>query len=174
MDNHLWQRAASFAAEKHAGQLRNDDKTPYVAHPFRVAMTIRDIFKIDDPVALCAALLHDTIEDTTADYEDIVEEFGEDVARTVSALTKDKRIPEPEREKAYDERLAAGPWQARLVKLADTYDNVWDSDTSKVRKSSLKKAMRAIKLAGSEPNLAEAVCVLTNLVEVVRQQDSGA
>ena len=54
MDKHLWQKAASFAAQKHAGQLRNDDKTPYVAHPFRVAMTIRDVFKVEDPAALGA------------------------------------------------------------------------------------------------------------------------
>ena len=168
MDKHLWQTAASFAAQKHAGQLRNDGKTPYVAHAFRVAMTIRDVFKIDDPVALCAALLHDTIEDTTADYDDIIEGFGEDVARAVSVLTKDKRMPESEREEAYDKRIAAGTWQAKLVKLADTYDNLCDSNTPKLRKGSLKKAVRAIKLAGSEPNLAEAVRVLTELVEEAR------
>lgn len=165
MDHPLWQKAASFAAQKHAGQLRKDGKTPYVAHVFRVAMTVRDIFKIDHSVALCAALLHDTIEDTTADYDDIAEEFGEDVAQVVSALTKDKRMPEPEREKAYDERIAAGPWQARLVKLADTYDNLCDSDTPELRSGSMKKVARAIGLAGDDSRLADAVCVLRELVE---------
>ena len=174
MDKPLWQKAASFAAQKHAGQLRKDGKTPYVAHAFRVAMTVRDIFKVEDPVALCAALLHDTIEDTTADYDDIMDEFGEDIAQVVTVLTKDKRMPESEREEAYDKRIAAGSRRAKLVKLADSYDNLCDSNTPELRKASLKRAVRTIELAGSEPDLAEAARVLTNLVEVVRQQDSGA
>src|SRR3954471_7857848 len=113
----VWQQAASVAARFHQGQVRKDGKTPYIAHPFRVAMTVRDIFGIDDPVALAAALLHDVIEDTTADYDDLEEKFGRDVADVVAALTKDMRMQEELREKAYDEQLARAPWQARAVKL---------------------------------------------------------
>ena len=51
----------------HAGQVRKDGRTPYVAHCFRVTMTVRDVFGCTDPVCLCAALLHDTIEDTGVD-----------------------------------------------------------------------------------------------------------
>ena len=89
-----WQRAASFAARAHDGQLRKDGRTPYVSHPFRVAMTVRHIFGIDDEVALCVALLHDTIEDTTTDYDDLSREFGPEVAEAVACLTKDKRLYE--------------------------------------------------------------------------------
>src|SRR5688500_19144302 len=95
-----WQRAASFAARFHQGQLRKDGTTPYIAHPFRVAMTVRDVFGVDDPIALAAALLHDVIEDTTADYDDLEREFGAEVARVVAALTKDMRLPEAARETA--------------------------------------------------------------------------
>src|SRR5688572_21773059 len=112
---HLWQQAASFAARLHQGQVRKDGKTPYIAHPFRVAMTVRDVFGVDDPVAVAAALLHDVIEDTTADYDDLQREFGAEVARVVAALTKDMRLPEQEREAAYDRQLSTAPWQARLV-----------------------------------------------------------
>ena len=51
----LWRDAAGFAAEKHAGQFRKDSRTPYIAHPFRVAMTVRHVFGVDDPIALAAA-----------------------------------------------------------------------------------------------------------------------
>src|SRR5205823_3522167 len=57
--------AAAFAARSHQGQLRKDKQTPYVSHVFRVCLILRDLFGFDDPRMLCAALLHDTVEDTT-------------------------------------------------------------------------------------------------------------
>ena len=143
-DFHVWQQAASFAARLHAGQVRKDGQTPYVAHPFRVALTVRHVFAVDDPVALAAALLHDVIEDTTADYDDIQEEFGTEVADTVAALTKDMRLPESDREVAYDQQLAQASWQAQLVKLADVFDNFCDSLTEAGRAKAAEKAKRAI------------------------------
>lgn len=122
----IWQKAASFAAWKHRHQIRKDNRTPYIAHPFRVAMTVRDIFGCDDPVALCAALLHDTIEDTQTDYEEIVEHFSVELADIVAALTKNMALPESLREPEYDARLARADWRARLVKLGDVFDNLCD------------------------------------------------
>ena len=153
----MWQRAASLAARLHRHQTRKDGQTPYVAHPFRVAMTVRDLFDVNDPVALAAALLHDVIEDTTADYDDLAAEFGEEVARVVAALTKDMRLPEAGREPAYDEQLAAAPWQARLIKLADVYDNLCDLSKPHSRSETAAKAERAIALAAGDPRLAPAV-----------------
>lgn len=121
-----WQKAASFATRCHQGQLRKDGRTPYIAHPYRVAMAVRDVFECDDQVAICCALLHDTIEDTATDFDDIARRFGEDVAVCVAAMTKNMLLPEAQREPEYDARLAAAPWQARLVKLADVYDNGHD------------------------------------------------
>ena len=121
-----WQAAASFAALRHRHQLRKDGVTPYVAHPFRVAMTIRDIFGCDDRVLLTAALLHDTIEDTATDYDDLSSRFGVAVADVVAAMTKNMALPEKTREIAYDEQLARADWRARLIKLADCYDNLAD------------------------------------------------
>lgn len=97
-----WQQATSLAARAHRGQMRKDGHTPYVAHCFRVAMIIRDIFGFDDEATLCAALLHDTIEDTTVDYDEINEHFGTDVADLVAAMTKNMALPEHIREPAYD------------------------------------------------------------------------
>ena len=166
MSHDLWQRAASFAARAHRGQVRKDGITPYVAHPFRVAMTVRHVFGVDDPAVLCAALLHDTIEDTPVDYDDLEESFGKDVADMVACLTKDMRLPEPQREPAYDAGLAKGPWQARLIKLADVYDNLTESDSADVPKGKLiEKARRAIHLAGNDPQLQKAAAVVQSLVD---------
>src|SRR3954447_2724159 len=102
--------AVSFAARAHRGQVRKDGQTPYAAHPFRVCLIVRHVFGIDDPEVLTAALLHDTIEDTTTDFDDLEERFGAPVAGWVAGLSKDTRLPDDEREAAYMATLAAaGP-----------------------------------------------------------------
>ena len=117
--------ATAFAARAHAGQLRKDGKTPYFSHAFRVCLVIRDVFGVADHQVLTAAVLHDTVEDTTTDFEDL-EQFGSEVAGWVALLSKDKRLPEAERERAYVESLSRAPWQVRLCKLADMFDNLMD------------------------------------------------
>jgi (p)ppGpp synthase/HD superfamily hydrolase len=119
--------ALSFAARSHRNQTRKDGQTPYVAHVFRVCLIVRHVFGIDDPRALMAAALHDTIEDTTTDFDDLAETFGPEVAEWAATLCKDKRRPEEEREDAYMARLAAAPWQVKVCKLADVFDNLLDS-----------------------------------------------
>ena len=121
--------AAAFAARAHKHQLRKDKETPYVSHPFRVCLIVRHVFGIDDPKVLAVALLHDTIEDTTTDYDDLFELFGKDVADWVAALTKEMRLPEKEREERYHAVLASSPWPVYVCKLADIYDNLADSLT---------------------------------------------
>lgn len=121
-------RASAFAARAHRHQLRKDGATPYVSHVFRVCLTLRHVFGVDDEAALTAALLHDTIEDTNTDFDDLEKHFGAEVAAWVKALTKDKREREPGREKKYIRGLAQAPWQVKACKLADVHDNLLDSD----------------------------------------------
>jgi guanosine-3',5'-bis(diphosphate) 3'-pyrophosphohydrolase len=118
--------AASFAARAHRHQKRKDDTTPYVSHVFRVCLVVRHVFGFDDPKMLAAALLHDTIEDTDTDYDNVFDEFGKEIADWVSALTKEKRWQEEKREALYAETLRASPWQVKVIKLADQYDNLAD------------------------------------------------
>jgi len=92
--------AVSFAARAHRGQTRKDKETPYVAHVVRVSMIVRHVFGLDDPRILTTAFLHDTIEDTTTDFDDIAERYGEEIARWVALLTKNSKLPESQREKA--------------------------------------------------------------------------
>src|SRR5918993_990496 len=119
--------AASFAARAHRHQIRKDGQTPYVAHPFRVCLIVRHVFGIDDPEFLTAALLHDTIEDTTTDFDDLEERFGARVAGWVAALSKDMRLPDDDREAAYMTTLARAEPAVKVTKLADIYDNLTDS-----------------------------------------------
>jgi (p)ppGpp synthase/HD superfamily hydrolase len=159
METLMWQRAASLAARAHVHQRRKDGQTPYVAHPFRVAMTVRDVFGCADETALTIAVLHDTIEDTTVDYDDILSQYGAAVADGVAALTKNKMLREDVRETEYDRRLGAADWRARLVKLADTFDNLsdlanFDEGSRAAQLERLRsRCGRAIKLA--EPDAGE-------------------
>jgi (p)ppGpp synthase/HD superfamily hydrolase len=170
MSRPLWQEAAAYAARVHRHAVRKDGVTPYVAHPFRVAMTVRDVFGCDDPVALCAALLHDTIEDAGADYDELEERFGSAVAGCVAALTKTMSLPEAARETEYDGRLAGADWRARLVKLADTYDNFCDSSFrgQGATDKAAAKCRRAVGLAQADssahPAARRAVAAVLGLL----------
>ncbi len=146
----LWQQAASYAARAHRHQLRKDKKTPYISHPFRVAMVVRSVFDCDDEVAICTALLHDTIEDTATDFDDIEKRFGLEIAECVAVMTKNMLLREPSREADYDQRLADGPWQGRLVKLADVYDNGLDIPRASMRKKCIERCQRALDLSSGD------------------------
>jgi guanosine-3',5'-bis(diphosphate) 3'-pyrophosphohydrolase len=170
----MWQRAAAFAARAHQHQYRKDGATPFFSHPVRVALTLMHVFECHDEVAIAAALLHDTIEDTKTDYDDVQHEFGTAVADSVSALTKNMLLPERLRERDYDRRLAAADWRARLIKLADQYDNFTDAfhlGTKNVRKTAAK-CRRAIALATADskrhPETRRAIAALRKLMRTGR------
>ena len=136
--------AVAFAARAHRAQLRKDGQTPYVSHVFRVCLVVRQLFGIDDAEVLTAAVLHDTIEDTTTDRDDLIEQFGAKVAGWVAMLSKDKRLPDDEREAEYCQALTESPWQVQVCKLADIYDNLNDvaSLSAKGTKRTLARTQR--------------------------------
>lgn len=137
-------RAAAFAARAHKHQFRKDKETPYVSHVFRVCLVVRHVFGFDDPKMLAAALLHDTIEDTNTDFDDVLDAFGPDVAKWVAALTKDMRLEDEPREVEYCRTLAAAPWQVKACKLADIYDNLGDCQSFSIEKRR-KTATRSLR-----------------------------
>ena len=151
--------AIAFAARAHRHQTRKDGLTPYISHPFRVAMVVRQVFGFDDPGLIATAALHDTIEDTTTDYDDLERHFGRTVAAWVVALTKDMRLPEAEREAAYLEQLAAAGWPVCICKLADIYDNLGDcvhlSDDQR-RRAAARSRCYLNALSGKVPAEAKA------------------
>ena len=156
--------AAAFAAQRHRHQLRKDRETPYVSHVFRVCLVVRHVFGFDDPTMLATALLHDTIEDTDTDCDDVVERFGPVVAGWVAALTKDMRLPHEEREAEYVAMLAQSPWQVKVCKMADVYDNLADCshfDTAGRRRTCQKSRTYLDAVADGLPEKAQAAYALT-------------
>ncbi|MEK7466136.1 MAG: HD domain-containing protein [Planctomycetota bacterium] len=143
-------KAISFAAQRHQGQMRKDKKTPYVAHPMRVSTILAQEFKVSDPDILCAAVLHDTIEDTTTDWDDVAREFGQKVAGWVATLSKDKRVEEHERERVYFEMLGKASVEVKLCKLGDTLDNLIDVAglDRPAQEKALGKARHVVELFG--------------------------
>jgi len=142
-------KAISFAARKHIGQFRKDNETPYISHTFRVAMILSQVFGVKDERILAAAVLHDTIEDTTTDYDDIEKEFGKEIAVWVGMLSKDKRKQEKEREEEYLKVLAQASDEVKLIKLADVYDNSIDACTLRDKTSLEKTRVRAKQYLGA-------------------------
>jgi (p)ppGpp synthase/HD superfamily hydrolase len=90
--------------------------------------------------------LHDTIEDTRTDHDDLSELCGPRVADYVAALSKDKRLAESQREREYHDAMAAAPVAVQLCKLADVYDNLLDSVgmAAKDRRKKIDKAQEAV------------------------------
>ena len=119
-------RAASFAARKHHGQTRADGQTPYFSHVARVTLVLTHVFDVQDEEILTAALLHDTLEDTATDYDELAALFGERVAAAVVLLTKNVMLPKKEREEDYVQRLRKAPEEVMIAKMADIYDNLSD------------------------------------------------
>ncbi len=78
-------KAYNYAVIHHGDQKRKSGE-PYIIHPLQVAYTLADMGM--DDATICAALLHDVVEDTDATAEDLIAEFGEEIAIMVDGVTK--------------------------------------------------------------------------------------
>ncbi|MFZ1032387.1 MAG: bifunctional (p)ppGpp synthetase/guanosine-3',5'-bis(diphosphate) 3'-pyrophosphohydrolase [Candidatus Acidiferrales bacterium] len=126
-DLELLRRAYDFAAEQHKTQTRLSGE-PFLSHPVEVAHILADM-KLD-VTSLCAALLHDVVEDTKIPLSTITEHFGADVARLVEGATKISRLdllaPETRQAENVRKMLLAMVNDVRVVvvKLADRLHNM--------------------------------------------------
>ncbi|MEN6349536.1 MAG: bifunctional (p)ppGpp synthetase/guanosine-3',5'-bis(diphosphate) 3'-pyrophosphohydrolase [Syntrophomonas sp.] len=126
-DFELIEKAYRFAEEAHSGQKRISGE-PYITHPLEVAFILADI-EMDSP-SICAALLHDVIEDTEVSYLDILRVFGEEITLLVDGVTKLSRIDFKSREDAQAENLRkmfiamAKDIRVIIIKLADRLHNM--------------------------------------------------
>lgn len=128
--------ALAFAAHAHRHQRRKDEEqTPYINHPIALMRILGVEAGIDDPDVLCAAALHDYIEDCCGDADQptaeqgkaiVSERFGARVLDYVLAVSDDKTLPKAERKRAQIEHAAHIPPGAKLVKLADKTANLRD------------------------------------------------
>src|SRR5579875_1314865 len=126
-DLELLRRAYDFAAEQHKLQLRLSGE-PYLSHPVEVAHLLADM-KLD-ATSICAALLHDVVEDTKIPQTKIAELFGPDIERLVEGVTKISRLdllaPEDRQAENVRKMLLAMVNDVRvvMVKLADRLHNM--------------------------------------------------
>jgi guanosine-3',5'-bis(diphosphate) 3'-pyrophosphohydrolase len=120
-------QALAFAAHKHRDQRRKDEgASPYINHPIALANILVNEGGITDHVVLCAAILHDTIEDTETTYEELVGAFGREIADVVAEVTDDKSLHWRDRKQLQIEHAAQASPRAKLVKLADKTCNLRD------------------------------------------------
>lgn len=161
----IYQQAIRFAASKHAesNQTIPGTNLPYVVHLSNVAMEVlvahqqNPDFNLE--MAVSMALLHDTLEDTSATVSELVAAFGPEVAEGVAALTKNKALAKPERMADSLNRIQALPKEAAIVKLADRITNLqappahWDM----AKKESYLQEARLIgqRLSEANANLAQ-------------------
>ena len=123
----LIERAYNYASMAHASQKRISGE-PYIIHPVEVALILTDIEL--DSSSICAALLHDVVEDTSITYLNILNEFGEEIALLVDGVTKLNRLDFASREDAQVENLRkmfiamARDIRVILIKLADRLHNM--------------------------------------------------
>lgn len=131
--NALRNQALQFAVMAHGSQVRKgNEHIPYVFHCVDVANEVIYYSGLSVPeleVASAIALLHDTIEDTIVTYDDLVHQFGVEIADGVAALSKDSSIlTEGNSKQAELEecliRLKAAPQYVQAVKLADRVSNL--------------------------------------------------
>lgn len=123
--------AIAFAAHKHRDQRRKDaTASPYINHPITLVNILANEGGIDDMRVLIAAILHDTVEDTETTEQELVREFGQEIATIVLEVTDDKTLPSEERKRLQIEHAASISRRAKLVKLADKIANVRDVASS--------------------------------------------
>ncbi len=126
-DVDLIKRAYVFAGEAHKDQVRKSGE-PYMVHPIEVALLITEL-RLDE-ASICAALLHDVVEDTPTTKEDLAEMFGEEIASLVDGVTKLSKVRFTSREdvqaESFRKMLLAMTRDIRviLLKLADRLHNM--------------------------------------------------
>jgi guanosine-3',5'-bis(diphosphate) 3'-pyrophosphohydrolase len=127
IDREAIAQAFDFACDRHADQLRRSGDE-FITHPVGVAQICAGMRL--DTETLCAALLHDTVEDTSASLEEIRDEFGDEIAKLVDGVTKLTEITFESRDERqaenYRKMMVAMATDVRviLIKLADRLHNM--------------------------------------------------
>ena len=124
----ILEKAISFAAEKHIGAVRKGSDIPYIAHPLE-ALSIAASITSDHDI-LAVAVLHDVVEDTSAELKDIEREFGKRIAELVASESEDKMLGVPPseswklRKEATIRALQTASLDEKIIVLSDKLSNI--------------------------------------------------
>jgi (p)ppGpp synthase/HD superfamily hydrolase len=124
------EKALAFASHAHREQTRKYTGEPYIYHPLHVAQILVDAYPNDPPPdeVLCAALLHDVVEDCGITFTELRREFNDAVAINVLHLTDlvGKDIGNRDTRKMLEaERVRCAPIHCQIIKLADFISNTY-------------------------------------------------
>ncbi len=125
----LIKKAYKYAEAKHKGQKRKSGE-PYIIHPLNVAYILVNEFHLYDANAVCAAFLHDVLEDTPTTYQDIEENFYRDIANLVLGVTDSSNIvfdTKTEEERFNNSNILRNmmsDYRIIYIKLADRFHNM--------------------------------------------------
>ena len=118
-------KAADFAARVHVTQRRKGAaQEPYINHLAEVALLLTEATNSEDAEVVAAGWLHDTLEDTETEFEELEAYFGQHIASLVAEVTDNKSLPRAERKRMQIETTPKKSDQARLIKLADKTSNL--------------------------------------------------
>ncbi len=118
----LIHKAIEFAAIRHKDQKRKGTELPYIVHPMEVMQILTE--NGCDEIVIVAGILHDTIEDTETTYDDILENFGKEIADIVASESEDKSKSWKERKQTTIDRLPNESFETQLVCCADKLSNL--------------------------------------------------
>lgn len=121
----LLARAWDFAARRHADQRRKGQRQePYVNHLAEVAELVATATAGRDANLVAAAVLHDTVEDTETELDELRDNFNDDIAALVADVTDDKSLPREDRKQRQIDHAPGKPPRAKILKLADKTSNL--------------------------------------------------
>ncbi|SES98914.1 HD domain-containing protein [Oceanobacillus limi] len=116
------EKAKAFAEKAHQGQMRKNSDAPYITHPIRVAERLERAGCTEE--LICAGYLHDVVEDTVYEIEDIQSLFGTRVAELVAAHTEDKSKSWQERKQHTIDTVTFAEKEVKYLIVADKLDNL--------------------------------------------------
>lgn len=118
----LIEEAARMAVLAHKEQVRKNDKSPYVVHPFMCAMKLIEHGFPEEVIA--AVLVHDVLEDTEVKEDELHDVLGEKVVALVKIVSEDKTLDWEERKQKYIDTVRVGPAEAKAICIADKIHNL--------------------------------------------------
>lgn len=176
----LYAKAWHFVTLKHSKQTYGgrlpEQQIEYINHLGSVAMELMWVLANSDEtyradLLIQCALLHDTLEDTATDFEELSQTFGADVAAGVSALTKNKSMPNKQ-EQMLDslQRIQQQPREIWMVKMADRVTNLYHPpyywDKAKIATYRQEAQLIYDHLASADVHIAQR---LAHKIEVYQQ-----
>jgi (p)ppGpp synthase/HD superfamily hydrolase len=175
----LTRDAIAFAADRHKDQRRSADGAEFIAHPLEVASLLRRAGYPDHVVA--AAVLHDVLEDTDVDRDELERRFGSEVADLVELVSDDPSISDQEAQKDdVRERVRRGGAEARAIYAADKISKVRELRTpradglpaaeAEAKRRRYREALRMLEGENADPRL---VALLRQELEALERSPSA-